>query len=187
MNVASAVPQKYLINLNDFYEIATKHEDKRLELIEGEIVDMGKIGNKHAACVDSLNYLLTIQIGQSARVRVQNPIHLSDLSEPVPDLSLLRFRQDFYKQAHPTPNDILLLIEVADSSLKYDQDTKIPLYGFYQISEVWLVNLKQNKITAYWEPQQRGYAQQHDFKPGEQISPRQFPHLKLPVSEILGL
>lgn len=184
----SAEPQRYLINIDEFYYIAEKHEDKRLELIEGEIIDMGKIGNKHAGCVDSLNYMFTLQVGKTARVRVQNPVRLSDISEPQPDLSINRFREDFYREAHPTSDDVLLLIEVADSSLKTDRENKVPLYALYKIPEVWLVDLTSHTVTVYREPQpQKGYTNRHHFYPGEQLVPHQLPHVKIAVSEIFGL
>ena len=182
-----AVPKKYLFDIEEFYAVAARNTDKCLELIEGEIIEMGKIGDKHAGCVDCLTLLFATQIGKLARLRVQNPVYLSDLSEPIPDLSLLRFREDFYRYSRPTPSDVLLLIEVANTSLKYDRETKMPLYGFYQIPEVWLVNLKANIVTVYREPQQRGYAKQQDFKPGEQLEPHQLSHIKIAVSAIFGL
>ena len=104
-------------------------EDDRVELIEGEILMMSPIGSWHAACVNRLDALLHRLFGESVIISVQNPIRLSDFSEPQPDLAVLRARQDYYAQTHPTSNDILLLIEVADQSLEFDRDVKVPLYA----------------------------------------------------------
>ena len=104
-------------------------EDDRVELIEGEILEMSPMGRRHAACVDRLTRLLVRGVGDAAIVRVQNPIVLSDHNEPQPDLALLRPRVDFYTAEHPGPEDALLVVEVSDSSVEYDRQIKVPLYA----------------------------------------------------------
>lgn len=118
-------------------------EDHRVELLDGEIVDMSPIGHRHAACVDRLNRLFVIRVGDAAQVRIQNPIVLDDYSEPEPDVALIRPRPDFYESAHPTPGEVFLVVEVADATYETDRRIKIPLYAQSGIREVWLVDLGQ--------------------------------------------
>lgn len=132
-------------------------EDDRVELIEGEIVEMAPIGSRHQACVDRLTELFSIQLAQRAVIRVQGPIRLSEHSEPQPDLALLRRRPDFYAASHPGPQDILLVVEVADTSADYDREVKLLLYGRYGIPEVWLVDLASECVDVCREPSMGGY------------------------------
>ncbi len=161
-------------------------EDDRVELIEGEIVEMTPIGSHHAACVRRLNRLFSQQIGERAFVSVQDPIQIGKHSEPQPDLALLRPHQDFYASAHPTPHDILLLIEVADSSLEYDREIKVPLYARAGIPEVWLVDLPEDRVLVYRQPAAQGYQEIGQVGRGEHLTPEAFPDLIVPVHEMLG-
>src|SRR5438552_12280642 len=120
-------------------------EDDRVELIEGEIVQMSPIGPRHSACVDRLNALFTSRLRRRAIVRVQNPIVLSRWTEPQPDLTLLRPRADFYAERHPGPADVLLAVEVAETSGVYDRGTKLALYARARIPEVWLVDVRGDR------------------------------------------
>src|SRR5438552_19028815 len=104
-------------------------EDDRVELIEGEVVEMSPIGSTHQGCVDELSSLITEKLGGAVIVRVQGPIHIDEYSEPQPDITLLKPRPDFYRRSHPTPSDVLLVIEVADTSIEYDRSVKLPLYA----------------------------------------------------------
>ncbi|GIW50689.1 MAG: hypothetical protein KatS3mg081_0044 [Gemmatimonadales bacterium] len=131
-------------------------EDDRVELLEGELVAMAPIGSRHATCVRRLNYLLSRGVGERAIVDVQNPIRLSEYSEPQPDLALLKPRPDFYAAAHPGPEDVLLVVEVAETSADYDREVKIPLYARAGIPEVWLVDLAGAQIETFRQPAQGG-------------------------------
>jgi Uma2 family endonuclease len=111
-------------------------DDARLELIEGAIFEMPPIGSPHAACVDALNLILNELARRSFIVRVQNPIRLNDFSEPQPDVTLLRWRDVLYRNAHPRPADVLLVVEVADATVQTDRTVKLPLYAQADISEV---------------------------------------------------
>lgn len=162
------------------------NEDDRVELLEGEIIAMSPIGSLHAACVNRLNSLLTTAVGRAAVVSVQNPIRLTDFSEPEPDVALLRPRSDFYAQSHPTPADALLLIEVADTSLPYDRDTKIPLYARATIPEVWLVDLERETVTQYTRPSGEVYREVNQAGRGRSLASPIIPGLILNVDEILG-
>lgn len=132
--------------------------DIRVELIEGEVIDMPAIGTRHASTVNRLTRLLTTAFGDTAIVAVQNPVRLGDYSEPQPDLLLLRPRTDFYASAHPTPADVLLLIEVADSSARYDREIKVPLYARHGVVEVWIVDLDARQVRFFRSPQGDTYA-----------------------------
>lgn len=161
-------------------------EDDRVELINGEIIEMSPIGRRHASCVNRLNSLLSQLLGKKVIVAVQNPITLDNFSEPQPDIALLKPREDFYESAHPQPSDIFLLIEVADSSFEYDRDIKIPLYAASGILEVWLVDILEQTITVYRQPTENGYSEIKTFQRGENLDILAFPEIKITVDSILG-
>jgi len=162
-------------------------EDDRVELIEGEIVEMSPIGSRHAACVKRLNRLLSQQVGSRALVSAQNPVRLGEHSEPQPDITLLRPRADFYSTAHPGPADVLLLMEVADTSIEYDREVKVPLYAQAGIGEVWLVDLVAESIEVYQNPAPEGYRQTRVVRLEERLAPEALPDLELSARGILGL
>lgn len=161
-------------------------EDDRVELIEGEIVVMTPIGSPHAGKVIRLNGLFVPRLGGRAMVNVQNPIILAAHSEPQPDLALLRPRPDWYERSHPRPEDILLLIEIADTSLDYDRTVKVPLYAGAGIPEVWIVDLTAECIEVYQEPSQGRYRRVQRFTRGQSLAPQAFPDLLLSVDELFG-
>jgi Uma2 family endonuclease len=161
-------------------------EDDRVELIEGEIVEMNPIGSRHAACVGRLTEFLGRVAGGEAIVWVQNPVQISDFSEPLPDVALLKRRDDFYAQANPQPADVLLIIEVADSSVEYDRDIKIPLYAAAGILEVWLVNLPKEAIEIYTQPIGDAYREIRIVKRGESLATKSIPSLMVNADVVLG-
>lgn len=134
-------------------------EDDRVELIEGEIVQIAPIGSRHQGCVNRLNALFFRLGGSWALVHVQGPINLPGDSEPQPDVALLRRRADYYASAHPGPQDVLLLVEVADNSAEYDREVKAPLYARHGITEYWLVDLENGVVEVYRRPQAGAYQQ----------------------------
>ena len=162
------------------------HEDDRVELIEGEILEMSPIGRRHKACVDRFNRIFSRTLGDTVIVRVQSSIVLGERSEPEPDVVLLRPRVDFYADADETPEDVLLVVEVADSSEVYDRQIKAPLYARYGIPELWIANLNSDQIVIYGDPTPAGYGTTRVARRGETISPSAFPELTFPVDEILG-
>jgi len=135
------------------------HEDDRVELIEGQLVAVSPIGSEHAGTVNSLNRTLVMVVGDSGVVAVQNPIRLDDFSEPQPDFSVLRPRADDYRGATPRPADVLLVIEIADSSLRYDRRIKLPLYARHGIPEVWIVDIGGRQIEVHRQPAGEIYAE----------------------------
>jgi Uma2 family endonuclease len=161
-------------------------EDDRVDLIEGEVVEIAPIGSRHQACVDRLAELLSIRMVQRAAARVQGPIRLSEHSEPQPDLALLRRRADFYAASHPGPQDILLVMEVADTSADYDREVKLLLYGRSGIPEVWLIDLASESVDVSREPSAEGYRSSQTLRRGHTLSPHTFPDVELAVDALLG-
>jgi Uma2 family endonuclease len=176
-------------NVTEFYRMAKAgvfSEDDRVELIEGEILEMSPIGSRHAACVGRLTELFSQQVGSRAIVWVQNPVRLNDYSEPLPDISLLKRRADFYAEHHPTPADVLLIVEVADTSVDYDRNIKLPIYAQANIPEVWLINLPKNIVEVYTRPTSEKYQKSRKFKRGELLVSTQVADLSLNVDDVLG-
>jgi Uma2 family endonuclease len=161
-------------------------EDDRVELIDGEVIAMSPIGPPHAAIVNRLNALLNIQLAGAAIVSVQNPIRLNDYSEPQPDLAVLRPRDDFYAESHPLAADVLLLIEVADTSLGYDRDQKVPRYAQEAIPEVWLVDIDSKTIIQFAHPSLGGYHHQSTLARGQALVAHSIPDLEIAVDAIFG-
>ncbi len=161
-------------------------EDDRVELLEGEIVEMSPIGPLHSACVSRLIQLIQQQVGSAVIIRIQDPIRLSNRSEPQPDVAIVQPRSDFYAGGHPEPEDVLLLIEVADSSLSYDRDLKLPLYARAGIGEVWLVCLLPQTVEVFRAPSESGYGERREARRGESVAALNVPGVVLSVVAILG-
>jgi Uma2 family endonuclease len=162
-------------------------EDDRLELIRGEIIQMSPKGTPHSVCNSLLVEELILLLGKRAIVRGQEPIILHADSEPQPDVALARNRPDRYLSGHPEPADILLVIEVSDSTLKYDRETKLSLYAECSISDYWILNLANNRLETYSEPYQDllgkfAYRIQRIFLPNETVALPCFPDLSLDLS-----
>lgn len=160
-------------------------EDARLELIEGEIVEISPLGSLHAAVVDRLAELFSESLGRRVNIRVQSPILLGDLSQPQPDLALLKWRDDFYKDALPTPADVLLVVEVADTSVEYDRKLKLPIYARAGVAEVWIVNLPDEMIETYARPSGDVYEVSARRGRGEEVSSQTVAGLSLKVDDVI--
>ena len=174
-----------LFTVAEYYrmgQVGILPEDDRVELIEGRVVERGAISSHHAGCVNKLMALLPgIVTAEPVIVRVQNPLHFSDYSEPQSDVAVVRARADFYSSAHPTADDVLFLIEVADASLMYDHHTKLPLYARSGIAEVWLVDLLNHVVEVHTAPTADGYEHTERFA-GAALLPR----LGVAASDILA-
>ena len=182
-------PTRRRFTVGEYYRMAKAGiltEDDRSELIDGEIIEMAPIGGRHAACVTRAQRLFERTVEDSALVRVQQPVRLDQYTEPEPDLALIRPRADFYASAHPTADDVLLLVEVADTSSAYDRRVKVPLYARHGIAEYWLVELDQATITVYRDPTPASYRTVQTVRGGEKLRPLAFPDLELAVTDILG-
>jgi len=159
--------------------------DARVELINGEIIDMSPIGPFHGGVVSRLTRLFNRAAGERFHVSPQNPLKLDDQSEPEPDLLLAKPRLDDYTRSHPETDDVILVIEVSDKTLGQDREVKIPTYGRAGIPEVWIVNLIDLNIEVYREPQFDGYASKQIISQGQQIAPQAFEDVLVEVAELL--
>jgi Uma2 family endonuclease len=174
--------------VHDFHRMAQAgifSEDDRVELLDGEIIEMTPIGSRHAACVARLDQLFNLRLGTAAIVWVQNPIKIDDRTEPQPDVVLLRPRPDFYAQDHPCPDDVLLLIEVSDTTLEIDRVVKLPLYAKAGIREAWIVDLTGGTVHVYRQPSPQGYRTSSQARRVDQLTPEALPHLTISASDIL--
>ena len=171
---------------NRMAETGILSEDDRVELIGGEIVEMSPIGSRHAACVRRLDALLNRELKGAAQVSAQNPVLLDDYSQPQPDVALLRPRSDYYSEEHPTARDVLLVVEVADTSVEYDRQVKAPLYARAGVAEMWLVNLHEDAVEVYTRPEGGTYRESRQFTRGDSISLTTIPGLAVNVEDILG-
>jgi Uma2 family endonuclease len=190
MSVALAAPpiERYRLSSDVFHEMIEKGilgEDERVELIEGGLITMSPIDSEHMGVVNQLAETLIRQLERRALVGVQCPIHLDDHSEPQPDLILLTPRNDFYKRSLPRPADILLVIEVADSSLAYDRTVKMPLYANAGVPEAWIVNLIDRWIEVYRDPSPAGYTTLLKILSGKSVAPQAFADVVVSVGELL--
>ncbi|CAD5254280.1 MULTISPECIES: Uma2 family endonuclease [unclassified Imperialibacter] len=160
--------EKRLINVEEYYkmaEVGILKTDDRVELINGEIYEMSPIGSKHAAIVNRLARQLNMLFEKEATIGVQSPVRLDNKNEPEPDISILKFRSDDYSGSHPNVSDILLVIEVADSSVKYDKNVKMPFYASFGIPEYWIVDIDANAIEVFKRPGSKAYDEKQIFKP----------------------
>jgi Uma2 family endonuclease len=148
-------PRRHRITVDDYYRMAEAglfDPGERVELIDGEIIDMPPMGSRHGGNLAQLADLLVAAVGAQAMVRQRLPVHLSDDSEPEPDIALVRPRADYYRLRHPTAADVLLLVEVSDTTLRYDLDVKVPFYARHGVVEVWVVDLPSRQIHSNRDP-----------------------------------
>ena len=179
---------KKRFTVDEFYSMfdaGILDRDSRLELIEGEIFEMTPIGPPHTSVVNRLNRLWTARLGSQAIVQIQGPVLAGPISEPEPDVSLLRERSDFYREQPPDPPDVLLVIEVADTSLAYDR-AKLRIYAAAGMAEVWIVDLQGERAAIYRSPGAAGYADERVLRRGGRGSCLAFPDITVKVDEILG-
>jgi len=159
-HAAADLPRRHRLTVADYYrmaEVGILDAEARVELIDGDIIDMAPPGSPHAATVHYLTEVFVRAVEGRATVLAQNPVRLSDFSEPQPDLALLRRREDFYRDHHPRADDVLLIIEVAATSLRFDRKKKLPLYARHGIPEMWLVDVEGRRLSRYRAPQQGSY------------------------------
>ena len=179
-NVHKFTVQQYELML----EVGVFAESDRLELINGEIRVMSPIGIKHAVCVAKTARAFQIKLGNRAFVWTQNPILLSNYFQPQPDLAILKWRDDFYAEALPMPDDILLIIEVADSTIAYDRDVKNPLYAANGIPEMWLFDVNKKVVEGYSQPSASGYKRMQRYEKNDTLAMFAFPDIVFSWEEI---
>jgi len=166
-------------------EAGILRREDRVELIDGEIVTKMTIGPRHAACVDRATRLLVTGAGDSAIVRVQGAVRVNLFSQPEPDLVLLRPRADFYVSGHPGPTDILLIIEVAESSIHIDREVKAPLYARNGVHEYWIADLNENVLNRYLLPERGTYRSEQCFSRGQSLAPELLPNCVVSIDDLL--
>lgn len=178
-------------SVDEYHRLADNgffHEDDRVELIQGEIIQMAAKGTLHTNCCRNLLRELAALVAGGAELQCQDPIKLSSSSEPEPDFVILRQRADNYSNALPNPDDVLLVIEIADSSLNYDREIKLPLYAEAGITNYWIFNLVENHLEAYSEPLQGvqgfGYRVRRIVLLNEAIALPYFPDQSLDLSKV---
>ena len=167
-------------------EVGIFHPDERVELIEGEIVEMAPIGPRHAGCVINVNRLFITRLGDRAVISPQNPVVIQPRSEPQPDLLLLRRRAVSYSRMHPIPDDVLLAVEVADTTVRFDRLVKARLYARAGIAEFWLFLATDGLVEVYRAPGPDGYTSVTQHAAGETLSPLAFPDVAFSVTDFFA-
>ncbi len=190
MNDVVIAPARHRLTVHDYHRMADAGifgEDERIELIEGDLIDMAPIGQGHAAVVARLTRALFMACADRVIVWPQNPIRLDQSSEPQPDVVVLRHRADFYADGErPGPADVLLLVEVADSSLRYDRMVKLPLYARAGIAEYWIVDLQRRVVDAYRGLAGDGYREKTEHRAGEELAVVLAPEIVVRLDLYLG-
>jgi Uma2 family endonuclease len=182
-------PQRHRITVHDYHrmaEVGLFAPDARVELIEGEIIDMAPIGNDHQSIVDQLNRALVLVVGDRAIVRTQGSIRLSQWSEPEPDVVLLKPRADFYRGEFALGTDTLLVIEVSDTTLRYDRDRKVPLYALHGVPEAWVVDVNDNALLVYGDLRDGTYERHVLLERPATVPVTQLPGITLDVRALFA-
>lgn len=178
-----------LFTIDEYHRMAEAGilgEDERVELIEGEIVQMAPIGARHIGCVINLNRLFVTRLGGRAVISPQNPVVIPPRSEPQPDLVLLRRRAVSYSQERPAVDDVLLAVEVADTTVRFDRLVKARLYARAGIPEFWLCLAADGGVEVHRGPGSEGYSAMTLYGPGQDVSPLAFPDVSFPVSDFFA-
>jgi Uma2 family endonuclease len=179
---------KHRFSVKEYYRMAETgvlRPDARVELLNGEIIDMSPIGSTHAGTVKRFIRIFTKLANDRWTISAQDPLRLDDHSEPEPDFMLLKPSPDDYTSRHPKPDEVFLLAEVADASLDYDREEKLPAYGRSGVAEVWIVNLNELTVEVYREPHFTGYGSKTILRSGSQAAPLAFPDATIDVAELL--
>jgi Uma2 family endonuclease len=181
-------PMRLRFTVDEYYrmiELGLLKDYEEAEIIEGELIKKTTIGDRHAAIVNRLNRFFSRNVNDEVLVSIQNPVRLSDYSEPEPDVALTDLRK-YDGERHPQPSEIILIVEVSDSTLKYDRDVKLALYAEAEIPEVWIVNLPNDIIEVHQKPCVGIYQLAKIFKRGETLASEILPDLSIAADEILG-
>jgi Uma2 family endonuclease len=177
---------RYAFTVDDYYRMAEQGilpPDARVELIEGDVLKMSPVGGNHVSCVHKIFRLIDKQLDEATTAQLQSPVRLHDLSEPEPDVSIIRERE--YGDGHPLPEDVFLLIEVSDTTLRFDRTRKIPVYAASGIREVWIVDLRGETVTRYTAPNDGAYDRQERFRRGQSLTIEALPSVIVAVDDIL--
>lgn len=182
-------PNRYKWTVDDYHKLIDAGvftSESRIELIEGELIEMAPVGGPHIGTANRLTKMLVLAVGDHGVVSVQNPVTLPPYSEPEPDFSILRPGAGMPASGVPRAEDVLLLIEVADTTLRYDRSTKLRLYANKGIVEYWIVNIEKKRIETYADPTSGGYATTGALASGDRATPRALPMVQLDVAAIFA-
>lgn len=180
---------KKLFTVDEYYrmvEAGILSERDRVELIEGEIIEMSPFGHRHVVCVDRATHILNTALNRRALITVQNPLRLNRYNEPQPDVVVMKWRDDYYASKLHTPEDTLFVLEVSDTSLRYDTKIKLPIYAEAGVLELWIQNLQENVLLVCRDPAGRKYNTRLTLSRGETISPLAFPDVSFRIEDLLG-
>lgn len=189
MDDAGIAPARHKLTVGDYHRMAGAGilgEDDRIELIHGDLIDMAPIGTDHASVVNRMTEAFFLACAGRAVVSIQNPVRIDEHSEPQPDVAILRRRADFYAGGHPGPVDILLLVEAADISLRFDRSVKLPLYARAGIAEYWIVDLAGRTLDAHRIPDGDGYRVKTTHRPGEELALALAPGIMVRLDLVFG-
>ena len=180
---------KRLFTVDEYYKMAEAGvltPEDRVELIDGEIIQMSPISDRHAGCVNWANQAFAAAFHGRAVVSVQNPLRLSNYTEPEPDVVLLKHRDDAYRRKRPFGDDTYLILEVAHTTLRYDRNIKVPRYAAAGIPEVWIEDLEHELLLVFRVPEGNAYKTVLNLKAGDVVSVQAFPDVTFKVAELLG-
>jgi Uma2 family endonuclease len=187
MSAVIDLPRRYRVTVAEFLRMGAARvfgADARLELIEGEILEMAPIGSPHAGSVNLLAAAFSARSADRFVVSVQNPVALGERSLPQPDVALLEWRKDGYTSGHPTPEDVLLIVEVADTTLDFDLGPKARLYARSGIRELWVVDVAQQVVHLCREPGEQGYIATVTVRAPETLRPLGLPDIAIPLASL---
>jgi Uma2 family endonuclease len=182
------IQAQHRFSVKDYYRMAETgvlRPDARVELLDGRIIDLSPIGPFQGGVTNYLVEIFTAASRGRWRTSVRNPLHLDEHSEPQPDLMLLKPAADFYRRRHPLPADVVLLVEVSDTTLELDREEKLPAYGCAGIAEAWIVDLNHAAVEVYREPHFTGYSSKQVLRARDQAKPVAFPDVVVDVAELL--
>ena len=184
-----AQPEPYKFDVHQYHEMfkaGILTSDDRVELIDGVIIAMSGTGPEHNATLNSSTRFWVIRLGERAIVQIQSSVRLDEMNQPQPDVAILKPRIDFYRYRLPGADDVLLVVEVSDTSLRHDRGTKLARYAEFEIPEVWIANIPSRTIEAYTDPSNGEYTTRRTFYPGQTVTPVAFPDVALPVADVIG-
>ena len=181
-------PERRKFTVDEYYrmaEVGILHPDERVELIDGEITLMAPIGSRHGSGVARVTTQFVNRSAGAVQVWPQNSVHLGEDLELQPDIAILNPREDTYAESNPRPGNILIIIEVSDTTLSYDRDVKSRIYAEANVPETWIMNLPEDCIEAFTQPGSDGYAQHAIYRRGDTISPSTLPDVQFAVEDLL--
>jgi len=184
-NTAIAVRR---LSVQDYHRMAESgilQPDERIELLEGQIIQMAAKGTAHSAAVSRIESVLRARLAGEVLLRFQDPVRLNDYSEPEPDVAVVRPDPLYYEDHHPNPSEVYLLIEVSDTTLKFDRETKAPAYARSGITEYWVLDVNDRKLHVYQVPSAEGYQSETILSEGLTVAPLAFPDCVIVVRELL--